>query len=351
MSPDPELLLLSLGTTWGLRVADADLAVTVREAGASIAIVGTRIGLTDRLRRGYPVNDLVEALAARRALAAALRHRHPRALVLSTTTAALLAGAPELPFAIRIDAPARLNRPGRRNAVLHALERRQFARARLVIGTSPLDAAALPEGSAPAVAISPAIAASQVAPDRPREPLVLAYTPDPKAKGLELVCAAWARTDVPPARLVVTGIPADRARAFLRRRGVSVPAGVELAGMIPQEAFRARLARARVFVSAARWEDFGIAPLEALDRGAALVCAAAGGPFPALGLARRLDARFVSPDRTAEGLARALGAALATDEAALVAYRRRALELLATYRRPALVERMRRDVLPVLLGR
>ena len=34
------------------------------------------------------------------------------------------------------------------------------------------------------------------------------------------------------------------------------------------------------FVSAAEWEDFGIAPLEALDRGAVLVCAPAGGPFP-----------------------------------------------------------------------
>ena len=74
--------------------------------------VATRIGLTNALRRAYPVNDVVEAVAARRALAAGMRAHRPRALVISTTTAALLIGDPGVPFAVWLDSPARLNRPG-----------------------------------------------------------------------------------------------------------------------------------------------------------------------------------------------------------------------------------------------
>ena len=63
-----DVLVVSLGTTRGLRLADAQLVDMLREAGASVAAVATRIGLTNALRRAYPVNDVVEAIAARRAL-------------------------------------------------------------------------------------------------------------------------------------------------------------------------------------------------------------------------------------------------------------------------------------------
>ncbi|MBV9335203.1 MAG: glycosyltransferase, partial [Solirubrobacterales bacterium] len=92
-------------------------------------------------------------------------------------------------------------------------------------------------------------------------------------------------------------------------------------GHAAQPAFRDLLARARVFVSAAEWEDFGIAPLEALDRGAALVCAPAGGPFPALALGRSLAPEFVAAERSAASLARALQIAFATPDDRLSAYR------------------------------
>jgi hypothetical protein len=69
------------------------------------------------------------------------------------------------------------------------------------------------------------------------------------------------------------------------------------------------------------WEDFGIASLEALDRGAALVGAPAGGPFPGLGIARRLAPSFVASERDSGSLARALEAAFAADDATLIAYR------------------------------
>src|SRR6202020_2823161 len=146
VSARPDLLVLSLGTTMGLRIADAQFAALARQAGASVALAGVRIGLTDRLRRGYPVNDLVEAIAARRALDAALRRHAPRAVVLSTTTAALLARTAGVPFAVWLDSPARLNRAGHRNALLHLLERRRLAQARLVLPLRAAPGDALPPG-------------------------------------------------------------------------------------------------------------------------------------------------------------------------------------------------------------
>lgn len=348
MTARTDVLLLSLGTTRGLRIADGQLACMLREAGASVVVVATRIGLTDRLRRGYPVNDLVEALAARRALDGGMRRLAPRAVVLSTTTAALLADPLPVPFAVWLDSPARLNRPGARNGVLHLLERRQLARARLVLVLSPQAAAELPPGAAPAVVVAPPLPAAAPR-DGTRDPLVVAYTPDPKAKDLELVCRAWALVPAHGARMVVTGIAPDRARAFLERRGVPLPRDVELAGMLSQHEFGRLLDRARAFLSAARWEDFGQAPLQALERGAVLVSAPAGGPFPALAIAAQIGPGFVAADRTPGSVAGALDAALRAGDPELAAYRAAARELLAQYRPATQVRRLRDEVLPRLL--
>ncbi len=344
-----DLLMVSLGTTRGLRIQDAQFVSLAREAGASVAVTGVRIGAADRLRRGYPVNDVVEAIAARRALDAVLHDHDPRAVVFSTTTAALFATDGGRPFAVWLDSPARLNRPGLRNLALHAVERRRLAAARLVVVLSARAIAALPAGAAPAVVISPPVLP---APPRrgPSEPLAVAYVPDPKAKGLELLTRAWARAEVAGARLVVCGIDPERARAFLARRGVPLPAGMELTGMVSPEDFGALLLRARAFVSAAAWEDFGQAPLQALERGCALVCAPGGGPFPALAIARELEPAFVAADRGPGSLSIALTAALATGEARLAAYRAAARELLSPFRRGEQVRRMRELVLPALLG-
>ena len=348
MSDTVDLLLLSLGTTRGLRIADAQFAEMARSAGASVAIAGTRIGVTNRLRRGYPVNDIVEALAARRALEQALRRHRPRALVLSSTTAAMLVDMGKLPAAVWLDSPARLNRPGMRNSILHLLEQRQLARARVLLVLSEPAVAALPDGHAPTFVIPPPIEESAPS-ERPRERVVVAYTPDPKAKDLELACRAWEQTDAGEARLVVTGIDPQRALAFLRRRGVELPAGVELAGMLDRDRFRELLGQAVVFFSAARWEDFGITPLEALDRGAVLVGAPGGGPFPALAIAKELDARFVASDRSPAAVARSLQAALAVGDDELARYRSAARARLAPFRERAIVERLRDEVLPLLL--
>jgi hypothetical protein len=349
-TPHPDVLLVSLGTTRGLQIADGQLAEMLREAAASVAVTAVRIGATDRLRRGYPVNDLVEALAARRALAAARRRLSPRAIIFSSTTAALLAPSTALPYAVWLDSPARSNRPGARNRIVHMLERRSLAKARRVLVLSEPALAQLPAGHAPALVIAPPLAP---APARtgPTEPLVVAYTPDPWAKGLALVCRTWAAADTGDARLVITGIEPGWAREFLARSGTVVPAGVELAGMLDRDAFAGLLHRARVFLSAADWEDFGQTPLQALDQGAALVCAPAGGPFPALALARELAPQFVAPVATAPALATALQRALSASEDELAAYRTEARERLEPYRREVQVRRLADEVLPALLDR
>jgi hypothetical protein len=344
-----DLLLVSLGTTRGLRLADAQLVTMLREAGASVEAVATRIGWTNALRRAYPVNDVVEAVAARRALAAGMRAHRPRALVISTTTAALLIGDPGVPFAVWLDSPARLNRPGVLNAPLHVLERRQLARARVLLPHSPGTLAALPRGAARSVMVPPPVPAAPP-PSAVRERFAIGYTPDPKAKGLALLCAAWEHAALPDARLLIAGIPPERAWAFLARRGAALPAGAELVGMLPQPEFRDLLARAHAFVTAAAWEDFGIAPLEALDRGAVLVGAPAGGPFPALALARSLAPEFVGRDRTAASLGDALRAAFAASPDTLATYRAAARAALEPYRPEASVARLRAEVLPALLG-
>ncbi len=83
--------------------------------------------------------------------------------------------------------------------------------------------------------------------------------------------------------------------------------GVRSVGLIDRGAYRALLRRARVYVTAPRREDYGIAQLEALADGCMLVTSPAPGPYVALELARRLDPRLVGGD-----LAGALRAALDT---------------------------------------
>ena len=71
---------------------------------------------------------------------------------------------------------------------------------------------------------------------------------------------------------------------------------MRVAGALAPGESRALLRRARVFVCAPRREDYGIAQLEALADGCQLVTTPAPGPYAALPIARRLDARLVGED-------------------------------------------------------
>ena len=98
---------------------------------------------------------------------------------------------------------------------------------------------------------------------------------------------------------------------------------MRFAGALPRAEYRALLRRARVFVTAPRREDHGIAQLEALADGCALVTTPSPGPYAALPVARDLDPRLVTED-----LATALRAAL--DDPA-PGYAERAAEALRPY--------------------
>jgi hypothetical protein len=348
VSVRPDVLLLSLGTTRGLRAADASLADMVRRAGVSVEIAAVRVGATGRLRRFHPAVDLVEVVAARRAAATALARLDPRAVIVSTTTAAMLARLGDRPYAVRLDSPAVLNRPGRRNAIQHALERRSLAAARLVLPMSRAAEAALPAGSAPSVIVPMPIAPS--GPPAARERLAVAYTPDPKAKGLDLLGAAWGIAAIPNARLQVFGMGPERGRAFLARFGIPEPDSLEWRGWVPEAEFRAALRRAHVHVTSARWEDFGQAQLEALADGALLATTPAGGPFEALAVARELAPRLVASACNAQALAGALRAAFELSPEEIARYRRAAATSLEPFRQGVIEDVVARRVLPALLG-
>jgi hypothetical protein len=345
-----DILLLSLGTTLGWRLSDAVFADELRATGVDVAVESVRIGAAGRLRRAYPVTDLVEAAAAPRALASAIDRHRPRALAISTTTAAMLADARGLPYAVRLDAPARLNRPGARNAILHRLERRALARARLVLPLSRAAAAELPAGAAAHVVLPAPITSSAGAVAVQRERIAVAYTPDVKAKGLDVVCAAWAAAGIPDASLEVFGVDRDAALAHLDRTGTPLTGDVRFHGKTPPDQFRAALRRARAYVGGARWEDYGQAPLEALADGALLVTVPSGGPFEALALARELAPELVAASIDPAPLATALRTAFELSEEGMRDYRERAVALLDRFRPESIQRTVAEQVVPGLLG-
>ncbi len=124
-----DVLLVSLGSTVGLRRADDELQDSLRRAGAHVAVA-----------RPFPpeplptmmLTDLAWARAARRAAGAILEQQNAspaRSVIYSTTTAALLW---QRPGAIRFDALAADNRRGRHGLWQRPLERRRLREAPLL---------------------------------------------------------------------------------------------------------------------------------------------------------------------------------------------------------------------------
>ena len=322
-----DVLIVSLGSTAGLRAADEALAGALRRAGAHVEIAAAQ---APRELRTYALTDLAWARAARVAARSAIAAHAPRAIVYSTTTAALLWPRPG---AIRFDAPAAANRPGRHGIWQRRLEARRGAAAPLLL---PWHAASLAEWPAPhadALVIPIAVEPSP-ATGAPRDIAAITYAANPAKKGLDRVLAAWAQARSGDEQLVVAGAAP--------RLG-DVP-GVHVAGRLARAEYRALLRRARVFVTAPRREDYGIAQLEALADGCLLVTTAAPGPYAALPLARALDPRLVTDDA---GLAAALRCAL---DAPVPDYAPRAATALAPFS-PAAVDAVVRDeLLPRLVG-
>jgi hypothetical protein len=322
-----DVLIVSLGTTAGWRTAEPALLAALERAGAHALLAGGGDRFIRRVRT-FALTDLVQARATRAAAREAIARHNPRAIVYCSSTAALLGPRPG---AIWFDAPAAENRPGRHGIWQRATERRRMAGAPLLL---PMSEGALAR-LAPAARATPAIVLPvPVEPsgplDGPRDVAAVAYAADPVKKGLARILAAWEQARRPGETLVVAG------------RSGRLGEGAEGAGLLAPDEYRALLRRARAFVAAPLREDHGIAQLEALADGCRLVTAPAPGPYPALALARRLDARLVDED-----LAAAIRGAL---DAPPDDYVQRAAALLKPYGRAAFEATVRGRVLPALLG-
>lgn len=301
-----DVLVVSLGSTHGLREADAELAASLRRAGATVEVV---TAAPVREWRTFALIELAWALSARRAAADGIARLSPRAVLYSTTTAALLWPRPG---AIRFDAPAAGNRPGRHGVWQRPVERRRFRDAPLLV---PWSREALAEAPAGAEAVVVPVPVEPSGAAVARDIAAITYGANPEKKGLDRVLAAWSRERRADEELVVGGVAGDG----LAREGV------RFVGALPREQWRALVRRSRAFLSAPRREDHGIAQLEALADGCQLVTTEAPGPYVALPLARQLDPRLVGEP---------LAIRTALDDP-LPDYAQRARELLAPLSREA----------------
>ena len=333
-----DVIVVSLGGTHGLREADTELAASLERAGARVEVVATH---PPREVRTLALTDLAWARAARRAAAAA---PEARAVLYSSVTAALLWPRPG---AIRFDAVAAGNRPGRHGIWQRPLERRRLRAASLLV---PWSEGALLEAPWPhAEAIVVPVPVEPSGQPVHRDLAAVAYGANPEKKGLDRVLAAWATVgggaraagEAPRSGgLVVAGVTRAEVARKLGERAAATR-GVEFAGPLAREEFRALVRRARAYVTAPRREDHGIAQLEALADGTPLVTTPAPGPYAALPLAEALDPRLVSED-----LAAALRTAL---EDPLPGYAEAARAATAPLARAAVDRVVSEQLLPALL--
>jgi glycosyltransferase involved in cell wall biosynthesis len=338
-----DVLLVSLGSTEGLRRADDELQDSLRRAGARVAVA--RPFPPDALPT-MMLTDLLWARAAREAAGKILEQQKrlpARSVIYSTTTAALFW---KRPGAIRFDATAEGNRPGRHGLWQRPLERRRLREAPLLL---PWNEGSLREMKAPSGALGkerslvlPVPVEASGPPAERRDIAAITYAANPSKKGLDRVLDAWRRVRAERGadELLIAGISPEQ----LARTGLLAPdePGVRVLGALPSSEFRALLRRARVFVCAPRREDYGIVQLEALADGCRLVTTAAPGPYAALPVARELDARLVGDD-----LAGALRVAL---EQPAGDYGERARAALAPFSRDSVDRLVAERLLPRLLA-
>jgi len=325
-----DVLLVALGSTAGLRAAEAELAASLRRAGAAVEIAAPR---PPRELRTLALTDLAWARAARRAATEGIAAHRPRAIVYSTMGAALLW---PVPGAIRYDAPAAANRRGRHGVWQRRVERRRLQQAPLLVPQTEGTLAETPQPRAPAVVVPiPVEPSGDLVPWVARDIAAITYAANPSKKGLDRVLAAWAVARRPGEELVVCGTDV-----------VPRVDGVVAAGVLSPNAYRAMLRRARVFVTAPRREDYGVAQLEALADGCRLVTTAAPGPYAALPLARALDPRSVAQEASPVALGRAVRWGLDRGDEG---YETRARLALAPFRRAAVDGVVATKLLPRLL--
>lgn len=353
-----DILFVSLGTTLGLQTADEQFVSALRAAGLTVEVV--HVPPKGRNVRTLMLTDFVQAWVSRVATNAALGRIEPRAVIYSTTTAALFGPRRG---AIRFDALAQRSRPGRHGLWQRPLERLRLRRAPVLL---PWDAASLdgaPAGLAGASVVVPVAIAAPVAgaadpatgallaerASAGLRPVAVTYAAGAAKKGLDRLVAAWSGIRAEGEELLVTGrddLPGDLAHAE----------GVHCVGQLDPSTFRGLVERVGVLAIAPRREDYGLVQLEALAAGARVVTTTAPGPYAALTLLREHWPEQVVEDADD---AAALGAALrhaidaraADDAAGNDADRAAARAAVAPWAADAVREQIQAEVIPALLGR
>jgi hypothetical protein len=348
-----DLLVVCSATTPGNRRSELELVTALSELGLDLAVASTDYGWVGRLPMSLNLIDLTHAVSLRLAVDRALKKVEPKAIIYGTGGAAYLEPVSRLArAAVRFDSLAAQNRPGLRHVTQRTLERRMVRRTALLVPWSSAESwpelvhcshrlqITLPtpvEPSAPLVAN--------------REPVAVCYAGAPWKKGLDLVVEAWRLAALPePYELVITGIDACEGRRWLSGRGLSEPPRVRWCGHLGASDYRHLVATASIYLAASRYEDYGIAQLEALADGALLVTTPSPGPYEALALARELDPDLVALDLRGPALAKVLREAHQLSEVERDAYHKRVSVLLRPYTRRAFRERLSTEVLPALFA-
>ncbi|MFL5896132.1 MAG: glycosyltransferase [Thermoleophilaceae bacterium] len=350
MADTPDIALVSLATTPGLRRADDAFVRLARDAGLTCQVVPVEIGRSGAMRRQTTMTDIVEARAARNAASGV----KAKVIVYSTVTAALMQ-KPSGPYAVRFDSPAAGNRSGAGGMWQRRREAKMLAGARALLPWGHAALHAIPEEArnVPAVPLPVSVEVgverartASIAGTQERDIDAIAYAGYPEKRGLDILIKAWVTGGFAGLRrLRITGIERDRAVAWLRRQKIDEPPGIEWSGLLDPGQFRFTLGRAKLFVNASRREDHGLSQLEALAAGAALVTVSSEGPYEALPLATKLDHRLVAPSIAPDSLALALRFGFQVD---LDDYAQRAREELAPYRPDAVRKTFEEQVLPAL---
>jgi glycosyltransferase involved in cell wall biosynthesis len=339
------------GSTGGWRAIDDALNLGLAELGISVnRIAMPRRGAGLVRRSGHPLNDLFEAAAMASVTSDALREVSPRAVIYSSSHAALLQPRRRLREAVWVDGPIALMSPGVRAAPVRALERLRQRRLDVVMPMSlqhpdllagplrPRSTAVLHMPVDPSDSHTPL-------PDGIAPPYGAMYAGVPGKKGLDIAIEAWERV-TPELPLVVTGISAEGAESYLGHRP---PRAVVFTGRIPRADHRAIVREASVYVSASRREEYGTAQLEAMADLVPLAAVPSLGAVEPVAVARRLTPNLVATDISAESLASSIRAALSMTAEERAAYGRAAGAIMGDYSFEEFKRRLREDVLPLLL--
>ena len=239
------------------------------------------------------------AVNARRAALSALRELSPRAVIYSTTTAALLG---PVSGAIRFDAPAAGNRPGRHGLWQRPVEARRFKAAPLLVPWSAEGLAEAPSPHADAVIVPMPVAPSGVPGDR--DIAAITYAANPAKKGLDTVLEAWLIESREGEELVVAGLDAQAGAEMGRARPCGHRGSAEAAGRARDRALRGprparRVPRAAAPRAGVRHRAAARGLRDRAARGAGGRVRARHdrppGPYVAAPIARRIDNRLVGP--------------------------------------------------------